>query len=63
MAERDRAAVGVHMGRVVGDAELAKHREALGGEGFVEFDDVDVADLEAEPLEQFFASPAPGRCP
>ena len=52
MAERDRAAVGVHMRRVVGEAELAHHGEALGGEGFVQFDHVDVADLEAEPFEQ-----------
>src|SRR5438270_12770471 len=27
VAERDRAAVGVHVGRIVGNAELAKHGE------------------------------------
>ena len=41
MAERDRAAVGVHVRRVVGKAELAQHRQALGGEGLVQFDHVD----------------------
>ena len=63
VAERDRAAVGVHVRRVVGDAELAQDGEALRGEGFVQFDHVEVADLEAEALHQLFASRAPGRCP
>ena len=52
MAEGDGAAVGVHMARIVRDAELAEDGEALGGEGLVEFDDVHVVDLEAEALEQ-----------
>ena len=63
MAERDRAAVGVHVRRVVGEAELAHHRQALGGERFVQFDHVDVADLKTKPFEQAEASRAPGRCP
>ena len=50
MAERDGAAVGVHVRRVVGEAELAQHREALRGEGFVQFDHVHVGDRQAEPL-------------
>src|SRR4051794_39787183 len=41
VAEGDRAAVGVHVGRIVGDAELAENGEALGGEGFVELDHVE----------------------
>ena len=45
--------LGFTRGVVVGDAELAKHREALRGEGLVEFDHVEVADLEAEALHQF----------
>src|SRR4051794_3757736 len=36
MAERDRAAIGVHLGRVVGEAELAKHRQPLSGERLVQ---------------------------
>ena len=42
MAERDRAAIRVHVLRVLGDAEFAQHRDALGGKGFVEFDDVEI---------------------
>src|SRR6185369_11581845 len=53
MAERDGAAVGVLAGIVVGDTELAEDGEALRREGFVQFDHVEVADLEAEPLHQF----------
>ena len=41
--------------RVVGEAELAEHREPLRGEGLVQFDHVHVADLEAEALEQLLA--------
>ena len=63
MAERDRAAVGVHLGSIVGEPELAQHREALRGEGLVQFDHVEVADLQAEALQQFLATPARGRCP
>ena len=42
MAERDGAAVGVHVRGVVGQAELAQHRERLRGEGLVELDHVDL---------------------
>ena len=63
MAERDRAAVGVHLRRVVGKAELAQHGEPLRGERLVQFDHVEVGDLEAEALHQLLATPAPGRCP
>ena len=38
MAERDGAAVGIDVLGVVGEAELAQHRQALGGEGLVELD-------------------------
>src|SRR4051794_30239647 len=40
VTKRDRAAVGVHMGCVVRDAELAEDGEPLGGEGLVQFDHV-----------------------
>ena len=52
MAERDGAAVRVHMRRVVGEAELAQHGQRLRGEGLVELDHVEVADLETEPLAE-----------
>jgi hypothetical protein len=55
VAERDRAPVGVHPRIVVGDAELAEHRETLRRKGFVEFDHVEVADFQAEALHQFLA--------
>ena len=55
--------LGFTCGVVVGKAELAQHREALRGEGLVQFDHVEVADLEAEALQQLLATRAPGRCP
>ena len=63
MAERDRAAVGVHAGVVIGEAELAHHRQALRGEGLVQFDHVDVIDVQDQAVQATFASRAPGRCP
>ena len=36
----------VHVRGVVRQAELAEHRERLGGEGFVELDHVDLVDGE-----------------
>ena len=53
MAERDRSPVAVHMWRIIGKAELAQHCERLGGEGFVEFDEVEVGDLQPKALHQF----------
>src|SRR3546814_2167968 len=52
VAQRDGAAVGVHILCVVGEAELAQDREALGGEGFVQFDHIHVGDDEAEAFEE-----------
>ena len=48
---------------VVGDAELAQHRERLAGEGLVELDHVEIGRRQAEPRAELAASPAPGRCP
>src|SRR6476661_7701226 len=48
--ERDRAAVHVHPGRI--EAELADHGEALGGEGLVQLDEIDVVAGDPGPLEQ-----------
>ena len=50
MAERDGAAVRVDVLGVVGNAELAQAGERLAGEGLVELDHVEVADLQPEPL-------------
>src|SRR5947209_13270289 len=54
VAERDRAAIGVYVRRIVGKAKLAQDREALRGEGFVQFDHVEVRDLEAKAFHQLF---------
>ena len=63
MAERDGAAIGVHVRGVVGDAEFAQHGDALGGEGLVELDDVEVRAASGRAGRRAFASPGPGRCP
>ena len=44
MAERDGTSIGIHLRRIVGHAQLAQHRQGLSGEGFVQLDDVHVAD-------------------
>ena len=43
---------GVHMRCILGDAELAQHRDPLRREGLVELDDVEVGGLEVEPRAQ-----------
>jgi hypothetical protein len=48
---------------VVRDAEVAQHREALGRERLVEFDDVDLVDAQASRAPAASASPGRGRCP
>ena len=50
MAERDRAAVGVHVPRIVGEPELAQHCERLGGEGLVQLDHIQLC--ERKPRER-----------
>src|SRR5690606_19501083 len=52
VAQGDGAAVGVDPGVVVLDAQLTHDREALGGEGFVQFDDVDLIDGQALLVQQ-----------
>src|SRR3954462_10765163 len=50
MAKRDRAAMRIdEIGNVL-DAELTQAGDALGGESFVELDQVEIADLDAEPF-------------
>ena len=50
VAERDRAAVDVHA--LLVEAEVAHDGEALRGEGLVQLDQVDVADLHARARQQ-----------
>ena len=50
VAERDRAAVEVQ--HLVANAEFAHARQGLRGEGLVEFDDVDRADLDIGALQR-----------
>src|SRR5438477_487498 len=50
VAERDRAAVHVHLLRV--ETELADHDEALGGERLVQLDEIEVGDGDPCPSEK-----------
>ena len=50
VADRDRAAIDVELGRV--DAELVARVQALAGEGFVQLPQVDVVDLQAMARQQ-----------
>src|SRR6185369_12623794 len=50
MAERDRAAMRIDEVGVVLDAQLPQTGYALRGEGFIELDQIEVRDLDAEPL-------------
>src|SRR6516165_8077270 len=50
--ECDRAAVGIDVLGVVGDAELTQTGEPLRRERLVDLDQVEIADLEAEPGHQ-----------
>ncbi len=52
MAERDGTAMRVHPGVVVAHAQLPQHRQALGGEGLVQLDDVHVAQVQAGAGQQ-----------
>src|SRR3954453_18777224 len=52
VAESDGPTVWVYAGVIIRNAQLAEDRQALRGEGFVQFDHLEVADLEAEALHQ-----------
>src|SRR6267143_3960702 len=52
MAKRDRAAMRVDEVGIVLDAQLPQTGYALRGEGFIELDQIEVRDLDAEPLHQ-----------
>ena len=42
MADRDGAAIRVHVLGIVGEPKAAHNRETLRGEGFVQLDDIDI---------------------
>ena len=48
MPEGDSASVRIDMFPILQQAEVAQHRDALGGESFVKFDDVDLSDIDIE---------------
>ena len=47
MADGDHAAIRIDVGGIVRQAMVARHRQALRSEGFVEFDDVHLREFEA----------------
>ena len=50
--EGDGAAVGIDVFGVIGQAEHAQHRQRLGGEGLVEFNDADLVERHPGALQQ-----------
>src|SRR5215469_9014002 len=52
MAKRDGAAVGVDLLAVVRKTEGARHRQHLRGKGFIELNEINVVDGEADLAEQ-----------
>ena len=53
MTKRDGAAMRIDVLGIVGDAKLPQTGEPLRSEGFVQFDQIEVADLKPEALHQF----------
>src|SRR6266481_1188702 len=51
-AERDRAAMRIDEIGVVLDPELTQAGDALAGKGFIELDQIKIADLQAQPFHQ-----------
>src|SRR6185437_14301402 len=52
MAERDRAAMRVDEIGIFLDAELTQASDTLRGEGFIELDQIEVGDLQPQPLHK-----------
>ena len=52
MTERDGAAMRVDEIGVLLDAELTQAGNTLRGEGFIELDQIEIADLQSQPLHQ-----------
>ena len=55
MTERDGAAIGVHVFIVIRNPELAEHRQSLAGKRLVQLYDVNVRNLQAQPVQQFLS--------
>ena len=51
MAQRDGPAVRIDMRIVVGKSKSPQHSDALRGKGLVEFDAVELIDLQTKPAE------------
>ena len=58
MADGDGAAIRIHVGGIVRQAMVARHRQALRGERFVEFDDVHLREFEAGLFQHLLACEA-----
>src|SRR5262245_25016512 len=54
MAERDAAAMRIHVLSVLGNAKLAQHSDRLARESLVQLDHVELRDLEAETARELF---------
>ena len=58
MADGDRAAIRINARIVIGQTLIARHRQALRGERFVEFDDVHLREFEAGLFQHLLACEA-----
>src|SRR3546814_17900012 len=54
--ERDCATIRIDVLGIVGKAERTHHGECLGGEGFIDFDEIEISNLHSRPIEK------PGYC-
>ena len=52
MTDRNGAAVGVHVLRIVAEAQRARASQGLSREGFIQLHHVEIADLQAELFHQ-----------
>ena len=50
VAQRDCTAIGIDVRGIVGQSERARAGQRLRGEGFVEFDRIELRDLQPQPL-------------
>ena len=63
MAQRDAAALGVHLRRVVRQAQVAQNRQCLRGERLVQLDQVHIVQPQPQLGLTACGSPAPAPCP
>src|SRR5258706_15176110 len=55
MTERNGAAVRIDVLGVIGESELAQHRQRLRGERLVELDQIEIADFQSQPRHQLLS--------